>query len=233
MPKLKPPRLFLSCEHAVNYIPVPYQVHFDSCPDLLSSHRGFDEGALLIAEALKRAFSCELIQASVSRLLIDCNRSLHHRYCFSEISRSFSQNEKTALIESYYLPYRQLIQEKISGYIKTGERVLHLSIHSFTPVFNGLERAVDLGLLYDPQRKAETSFVRDWQHLLKEGCAWRIRRNYPYRGNSDGLTTTLRTLFPEPSYLGIEVEFNQLLFSSNERCQLLQEKLQKTLALFL
>ena len=37
----------------------------------------------------------------------------------------------------------------------------------------------------------------------------RVRRNYPYRGDADGLTTTLRRRFPWQRYLGIEIEVNQ------------------------
>jgi hypothetical protein len=37
----------------------------------------------------------------------------------------------------------------------------------------------------------------------------RVRRNYPYLGRADGMATFLRKHFPEDSYLGIELEFNQ------------------------
>ncbi|HSM16922.1 MAG TPA: hypothetical protein VK845_07985, partial [Gemmatimonadales bacterium] len=33
--------------------------------------------------------------------------------------------------------------------------------------------------------------------------------NYPYRGNTDGLTRHLRSRFPPSAYLGIELEVNQ------------------------
>jgi hypothetical protein len=36
-----------------------------------------------------------------------------------------------------------------------------------------------------------------------------VRRNYPYRGWSDGLTTALRRRFAERAYVGIELEVNQ------------------------
>ena len=44
-----------------------------------------------------------------------------------------------------------------------------------------------------------------------------MRRNYPYRGSSDGLTTTLRGLFADPDYLGIEIEVNQALVGPDGR----------------
>jgi hypothetical protein len=36
-----------------------------------------------------------------------------------------------------------------------------------------------------------------------------VRRNYPYRGYADGLTTWLRKRYPDPAYAGIELEINQ------------------------
>jgi hypothetical protein len=39
----------------------------------------------------------------------------------------------------------------------------------------------------------------------------RVRYNYPYRGNTDGLGTWLRNRHPASRYLGIEIEINQRL----------------------
>jgi hypothetical protein len=39
----------------------------------------------------------------------------------------------------------------------------------------------------------------------------RVKKNYPYRGWTDGLTTTLRGKFPARRYVGIEIEVNQAL----------------------
>ena len=36
-----------------------------------------------------------------------------------------------------------------------------------------------------------------------------VRRNYPYLGTADGLTTCLRKRFAPRAYLGIELEINQ------------------------
>jgi predicted N-formylglutamate amidohydrolase len=98
-------------------------------------------------------------------------------------------------------------------------------VHSFTPELNGKVRTADVGLLYDPTRDAERELCRRWQKALLTQIAatrgdrtniwsdYRIRRNYPYRGSSDGLTTTLRRVFPALAYIGIELEVNQALLS--------------------
>jgi len=94
--------------------------------------------------------------------------------------------------------------------IAAGHRVIHVSSHSFTPVLDGVVRDADVGLLYDPARKAEAAFVLRWKTALESHAPdWRIRRNYPYTGTNDGLTTYLRTRFPDHLYAGIELEINQ------------------------
>ena len=37
----------------------------------------------------------------------------------------------------------------------------------------------------------------------------RVRRNYPYAGKGDGLTSHLRRRFGQSDYVGIELEINQ------------------------
>jgi hypothetical protein len=49
-----------------------------------------------------------------------------------------------------------------------------------------------------------------WQAALGTRTpGWVVRRNYPYRGTSDGLTRYLRTRFDDATYSGIELEINQ------------------------
>lgn len=223
--------LLLSCEHAVNTVPEPYQTAFAADQLLLDSHRGYDQGALKLAQHLKAAFQCDFIQGTVSRLLIDCNRSLSHPHCFSEFSKPFSTEIKEQLTITYYLPYREKLQSLIKQYLAQGLQVCHLSIHSFTPVLNERIREADLGLLYDPRRLKEKNLAKQWQQQLKQQeKQLRVRLNYPYHGKSDGFTSALRKQYAEENYLGLEIEMNQL-FASEERSLLfLATILAKTLS---
>lgn len=204
--------LILSCEHAVDTVPQVYQRYFTS-PDyqsLLESHRGIDFGALAIANYLQAFFKCEMVVASITRLLIDCNRSLSYASCFSEITGSWSEQDKDHLIQHYYLPFRMNVEKIVRKNIEQGHQIWHLSIHSFTPVLNHQQRNTDIGLLYDPKRTNEKAVVLEWQQRLQSHPSlFRVRRNYPYRGISDGFTTALRKQFADKDYLGIEVESNQ------------------------
>ena len=82
----------------------------------------------------------------------------------------------------------------------------------------GQRRNADIGLLYDPQRSGERVFCTRWKEILEEMApGLRVRRNYPYRGATDGLATWLRRRFSERRYLGVELEINQLLLSGSRR----------------
>lgn len=90
------------------------------------------------------------------------------------------------------------------------DAVLHLSVHSFTPVFDGVPRTADVGLLYDPRREGERRLCLAWQASLSTAAPeLRVRRNYPYRGVADGLVTHLRRTLRSERYIGVELEVNQ------------------------
>ncbi|MDI9818740.1 MULTISPECIES: N-formylglutamate amidohydrolase [unclassified Legionella] len=226
---MKPARLILSCEHGVNTVPPVYQDYFVDQEALLHSHRGIDFGSLAIASYLSQALNCELIQAKATRLLIDCNRSLSHPRCFSEISAPLPKAVKEEIIQQYYLPFRKAVEKSIANHISQGYQVLHLSIHSFTPVIDNLMRNADIGLLYDPARSTERILAKEWQSKLNHHCTLRVRMNYPYRGISDGFTSALRRQFSEHDYLGLEIENNQALVSDDNSLKYLSESLVMTL----
>ena len=68
----------ITCEHGGNRIPAPYRDLFHTHQALLDSHRGYDPGALIMARALATAFAAPLVTSTVSRLLVDLNRSVGH-----------------------------------------------------------------------------------------------------------------------------------------------------------
>lgn len=220
---IKKTALIISCEHGVNTIPKPYTDLFAPHQETLNTHRGIDFGALACAQYLHQHCGGDLVLAEASRLLIDCNRSLNHSHCFSEITESLPDETKQNIINRYYLPYRNQVNALIKQHINRGHTVLHLSIHSFTPIMNDLVRTADIGLLYDPRREPEKRMAGLWQKELKQQAPeYRVRMNYPYRGISDGLTSAMRKQYKANDYIGIEVESNQAL--TQEKASLTQIK---------
>lgn len=208
--KINIPFFIISCEHGGNKIPQAYRAFFKGKKPLLQSHEGFDAGALSLARLLAKSLNAPLIGSTISRLLVDLNRSQGHPNFHSAITRQFPQALREEIVTRYYLPYREAVQNTIRSAIKQHQPVIHISCHSFTPKRHEQIRKADIGLLYDPAKTRERKFCLIWQRALKKlNPGLKVRRNYPYRGVSDGFTTFLRTQFNEARYLGIELEINQ------------------------
>ncbi|QDS90759.1 N-formylglutamate amidohydrolase [Rosistilla ulvae] len=204
--------LLLTCEHATNHIPAEYADLFVDSQEVLASHRGWDPGSLALGRTLERRLSAVLFRTTVSRLLVEVNRSPGNRQLFSEFSRSLDAEAKEAILQRYYWPHRRQVETWIEDRLSIATRVVHLSLHTFVPELHGQTRNADIGLLYDPRRDAEKAFCDRWHDALRDANKdLRVRRNYPYLGRSDGLTTALRRRFPDPFYAGIELEVNQAL----------------------
>jgi len=148
--------------------------------------------------------------STVSRLLVDLNRSLGHPRLHAESIRKTPADVRHRILEQYYRPYRAQAERFVTQAIAEHGRVIHLSSHSFTPELDGRVRNADVGLLYDPARTGETDLCARWQATL-EVCApdLVVRRNYPYAGKGDGLTAWFRRRLSPRAYVGIELEVNQ------------------------
>jgi predicted N-formylglutamate amidohydrolase len=217
-------KLILTCEHGGNEIPLKYASYFEEHQAILKTHRGFDLCALEFFNHLKPLANFTSF-SKTSRLLIELNRSLHHKNLLSEFTKDLPLSAKKELISDYYLPYRNLIENEIAKHINDNELVLHLSIHSFTPVLNTIERNCDFGLLFDsriPLDKKISSFLKD--AILTKTDEFKVRYNYPYLGKMDGFTTYLRKQFPE-NYVGIEIEINQKYAEDNNNKMILKNVL--------
>lgn len=202
--------LVVTCEHGGNEIPPEYAAAFRGAKDVLASHRGYDPGALELARRFANELNAPLFEATVSRLVVELNRSRHHRSLFSSYTRDLPAATRADILARHYVPYRDAVEAKIGSLIGRNLAVHHLSVHSFTPVLDGETRRADIGLLYDPRRPLEFDWCVAWRMALR---ARRpdlvVRRNYPYRGISDGFVTYLRKKFSAQSYAGVELEVNQ------------------------
>ncbi len=227
-------RLLLTCEHGGNNVPAAYTLLFKEHQQRLGSHEGYDIGAkelFLELEDLAQKSFC----ADTTRLLVELNRSLHHKQLFSSITRKLPEQEKQQILREHYKPYRERVESLVHDFIMAGRQVLHIAVHTFTPVLHDEERVGDIGLLYDPGRSTEQAFCREWKQQLQQlGPNLLVRYNYPYLGISDGFPTYLRRKFIERQYMGIELEVNQKYPVGEQRQwqhlkRLVKQSLQQTL----
>ncbi len=183
----------LVCEHASNRIPT-------RLGDLgLSSHEreshiAWDPGARAVAVRLAKALDAPLVCSTVSRLVYDCNRppsspdAMRLRSETTDIpgNRNLPAQDAQARIDQIYLPFQQALDETIgerSGQIPSPALI---TIHSFTPVYFGKPRDVEIGILH----ASDAALADAMLEAAKEHGEFRFERNQPY-GPQDGVTHTL------------------------------------------
>jgi len=221
-------KLMLTCEHASNRLPATFKKFVPV--DVQQTHRAYDIGALKVFRKLvkfaKPEFSCE---GKFSRLFVDLNRTITNKSAFSEYYGALEARDKPlaekakAAATAYWKEYRENVEKFVAKNIgaskkgaknngKEGADIVHLGIHSFTPALNGKVRNADIGILYDPKRPQERAYANVIRGEIKRLYPhMKVRFNYPYKGSSDGLTTSLRKKYG-PRYVGIEIEINQKFF---------------------
>lgn len=181
----------LVCEHASRFIPASLQgLGLDA--EAAASHAAWDIGARDVAVELSRLLDAPLVASRVSRLVYDCNRPPEADSAFpaqSEIievagNRGLTEDEKHARTAAIYTPFKTILAQVIAE--RTAAPAL-VTIHSFTPVYFGERRAVELGLLHDADAR-----MAEW--MLKQArktTALRAALNAPYDAR-DGVLHTLK-----------------------------------------
>ena len=201
----------VTCEHGGNEIPPPYVALFRSHGALLASHRGYDPGALAMARSLARALDARLLTSTISRLLVELNRSPGRQFRYSPVMRSATTRRPRRSLPA-------LLHAALDGGGSVrarcgGERAARAArFVAFVHAVARWRRAPHgrracCTTLPEP---ASARLCIAWQAALTARLPrWTTRRNYPYRGTGDGLTRYLRTRFDDASYCGIELEINQ------------------------
>ncbi|MBA9077223.1 MULTISPECIES: N-formylglutamate amidohydrolase [Rufibacter] len=207
----------LTCEHAGNDVPAPYEHLFKGEEEVLYSHKAIDFGAFRLAKHLAEKLQLPLFSTSCSRLLVEPNRSLDSGELFSKYSKALSEQEKQKVLAQYYFPHRQQVEANVQSEISKGNHVLHLAVHTFTPAQEGEVRQADIGILFDPDRTLESSFAAQLEEALRSlNPSRKVLFNAPYAGVEDGFPTYLRTRFTDDQYAGFELEINQKFFLQGE-----------------
>ena len=179
----------LVCEHASAFIPSRFQ-DLGLVSEALNSHVAWDPGAMDLAEQIAARLDAVLIAAKTSRLVYDCNRPPDAPDAMRVRSEVFdvpgnvglTATQKMDRVATYYEPFRRTVTEVM------GERTdpVLITVHSFTPVFHGQTRDVEIGVLHDSDARLADA-------LLSNGKMppMQVRRNEPY-GPNDGVTHTLK-----------------------------------------
>ncbi|MCM2369301.1 N-formylglutamate amidohydrolase [Aporhodopirellula aestuarii] len=172
---------------------------------------GIDRESNLAARRLAYRSGATIICNEYRADLIDVGRSLHHRELHSPAARALPQSTRDAIVEEIYTPYRNRIERQILDLLRSWTYVVHLSVRTFdAKTSEGRWRRGDVGLLYDPARPDELDWCLDLvEELYVTAPDLKVRRNHPGRGTNDSLTKSMRAIFSEDVYLGIELVLNR------------------------
>ena len=214
-PRARRATLVLTCEHAGNRIPREYARLFAGAKAVLDSHRGWDPGALPLAKLMAKRLRKPLLCTNWSRLLVEANRSPHRPKIWSGFTSDLPPKERERILARDWRPHREEVEAAIAAAIAAGHVVVHVAVHTFTPELDGEVRNADVAFLYDSKRRPEAELARRWGAQLREAVpGLRVRNNYPYRGDTDGLPTAMRKKHSAARYRGFELEVNQALFAT-------------------
>jgi predicted N-formylglutamate amidohydrolase len=150
----------------------------------LSRHIAWDIGIAGVAEALSRHLGAHLIAQRYSRLVIDCNRPPATATSIPRISEAtviggnegLSRGAAELRREAIFDPYHRRIAEVIEQRLRDGVPTVLVSLHSFTPVYAGVERPWHIGTLYHRDTRLPALLLK----LLRAEADLVVGDNEPY-----------------------------------------------------
>jgi predicted N-formylglutamate amidohydrolase len=150
-------------------------------------HLAIDVGAGSLTKRLASALGVTAVIAQYSRLVVDCNRELMDPGAFLEYgdgilvpgNRNLSQAQKEQRAEAIYWPYHNAIDEQVKRLRSVGPPPVLVSIHSFTPVLNGVAREIQVGVLWDKDPRTAEFFIEGFR-----AAGYVTGDNEPYSGKA-------------------------------------------------
>lgn len=200
--------IVLVCEHASSFMPPEFHdLGLDA--EARVSHIAWDPGALGIARDMATTLDAALVAQRVSRLLYDCNRPPESPAAVPEVSEKYAvpgnvgltDVERRARAERFYSPFRDSLAGFIEARVNAGRPPVIVTVHTFTPVYLGIEREVEIGILHD----ADDRLAKAVLAAAAKASGHLVRANDPY-GPADGVTHTLVVQAAQRNLLNVMIE---------------------------
>jgi predicted N-formylglutamate amidohydrolase len=172
---------------------------------------------MAVARRLSERLNAPLVAAAVSRLIYDCNRPPEAPDAMPAQSEVFaipgnadlSDADRAARIATYYAPFRDALSDTIA---KLSNPVI-VTLHSFTPIYHGQSRAVEIGVLHDRDSRMADAML-DTAGAHTDAL---VLRNAPY-GPEHGVTHTLREHAIAQGHMNVMLEIrNDLIRTPDEQ----------------
>jgi predicted N-formylglutamate amidohydrolase len=179
--------ILIVCDHAGRAIPAALgRLGLDETA--LARHIAWDIGIAELTRELARRFDAPAALSTYSRLVIDCNRRLEHPTSIPSVSdevavpanQALTPAARQARAEACFFPYHRAIEDLLDRFAGRGVAPAFLSMHSFTPVFQGFERPWQVGVLWDKDPRLPLPLMA----ALQKEPGLVVGDNEPYTGRN-------------------------------------------------
>lgn len=199
-------RVILTCEHASERLPPPWQWPAGD-ERLRGTHWAYDLGAAELTRELASRLGAVAVLSRFSRLLADPNRDEDEPSLFREVAEGLpvllnariDAAERARRLAGYYRPFHAAIDAEVA--ITRADTLL--SVHSFTPLYEGQPRWLEVGVLFDKDETLGRALA-----VAFDRAGFHTRENEPYSGK-DGLIHSAATHAATRGLLAVEIEVRQ------------------------
>jgi predicted N-formylglutamate amidohydrolase len=181
------PILFV-CDHAGRAIPAALaRLGLDEAA--LARHIAWDIGIADLTRGLAERFDAPVVLSNYCRLVIDCNRRLEHPTSIPPVSdrvtvpanQELTPAQRQARIDACFWPYHNEIERVLAGFERRKVVPVFISMHSFTPIFQGFERPWHIGILWNRDARISVPLIA----ALREEPELIVGDNEPYTGRNN------------------------------------------------
>jgi predicted N-formylglutamate amidohydrolase len=173
------PAAVVTCEHASERLPDGWQWP-ETDARLVGTHWAYDLGAAELARELAAALGSVCVLAGFSRLLADPNRPEDSPDLFRQqadgrtvgLNAEIDAHERSRRL----IPWRAY-HEAVDREVGAARAPIVFSMHTFTPLYEGTPRTVEIGVLFD-EEEALAMALRE--ALVTAG--FDVAMNEPYSG---------------------------------------------------
>ncbi len=221
-----------TCEHATNELP-----EWEPSPSeraTLAEHWGWDIGAADLTRALAGLTGSCAVLSRFSRLVCDPNRDPQEPSFVVEAvegrpiswNRGLDAAERLRRQSRYFDPYHAAIDRTLHSRRRVGTETRLCAVHSFTPVYLGQTRPMEVGVLFDAWDE------HAWRlegALAAEGFAAVL--NAPYSG-LDGLIYSASRHGRAHGLVYLELEVRQDLIDDPAKARAVAARIARALEVF-
>jgi predicted N-formylglutamate amidohydrolase len=198
--------VFLTCEHASQRLPEGW-CWPAADRRLVDTHWAYDLGARELVLELAGALDASAVLARFTRLLVDPNRPEQHPDAFRALAdgepvllnAGLDEAEKARRLAGYHRPFHNAVDATL----RAVDAPVLLSVHSFTPLYQGEKRDVELGVLFNHDEADALALGR----VLEQHFA-QVAYNEPWSGRL-GLIYSAERHAEQHGRLALELEVRQ------------------------